>query len=245
MLRPALPRGASLVELLVGSALGLVILGGLLRLYVDTVTGSSDGLRMAHLQQQLRAAMQVMRQDLRRAGYYGVPSGPAFLEQLRHNPFTDADDPGKPAAQRNDIRVGQFEGAQEEAADSCVLYSYDLDGDGALTPSGAGMERFGFRLREGRLQMRYGGEPFGCSQGVWHALTDVHVEITRLQFTLESTGLHPDGAGTACVAGEPCLFVRAVGIQLEGRMQADPSLRMQLHQRVRLRNDRYLAAYQE
>lgn len=243
MLSPNRQQGLSLLELLIGTVLGLMLLSAVLRFYLDTLSGSGTGLRMAHLQQQLRATMQVMRQDLRRAGYYGVQPGTDFLDQQRHNPFTDADDPAKPATQRNDIRLGQFEGAQVEASDSCILYSYDLDADGALTPSGSGMERFGFRLREGRLQMRYGGEAFDCSQGLWHAVTDLPVEITELRFELDSTGLHPDDSEEACITGQPCLYVRAVGIRLAGRLQADPDIWMQLQDRVRVRNDRYLLTH--
>jgi type II secretory pathway component PulJ len=232
--------GLTLIELLIGSALGLLILSALLGLYANTISGSGAGLRMAHLQQQLRASLEIMGRDLRRAGYYGVQPDTATLSLLRANPFTDADHPGKAETERNDVRIGHYPG---EAADSCILYSYDLDADGSLTPSGTGMERFGFRLRGGMLQMRYGGEPFDCTQGTWHAVTDAGVEITRLQFQLDSTPLHPQGDEAACVAGDPCLYVRAVRIEITGRLRADPDVHMALVERVRLRNDRYLAMF--
>lgn len=242
MLIPPAQRGLTLLELLVGSALGLLILSALLGLYANTVAGSGAALRMAHLQQQLRAVLEVMGHDLRRAGYYGIQPEAATLHLLRANPFTDADDPDKPEAERNDVRIGHYQGAQVEAADSCILYSYDLDADGSLTPSGAGMERFGFRLRDGRVQMRYGGGLFDCTQGSWAAVTDDGVDITRLRFQLDSTPLHPQAGEHACVAGEPCLYVRSVRIELAGRLRADPDVHMALVERVRLRNDRYLAA---
>jgi type II secretory pathway component PulJ len=233
--------GLTLIELLIGSTLGLLILGALLGLYANTVASSGAGLRMAHLQQQLRAALEVMGRDLRRAGYYGVAPDAATLALLRRNPFTDADDPDKAETQRNDLRIGHYQGGQPENAGSCILYSYDLDADGSVTPSGTGMERFGFRLRAGRLQMRFGGEPFDCTQGSWTTVTDDGVEITRLHFQLLGTPLHPLGGENTCVAGEPCLYVRAVQIELSGRLRADPEVRMELRERVRLRNDRYLA----
>jgi type II secretory pathway component PulJ len=242
MLNPASQRGLTLVELLIGSALGLLILGVLTGLYVNTIASSGQGLRMAHLQQQLRAAMEIMGRDLRRAGYYGTRPDAGTLAALRANPFTDADHPGKDEAERNDVRIGHFQGGQAEAAGSCILYSYDLDADGNLKPSGVGMERFGFRLREGMLQMRYGGDGFDCDQGVWHAVTDAGVEITHLEFQLDSTPLHPRDGEHACVAGEPCLFIREVRITMAGRLHADPGVRMRLDSRVRLRNDRYLAS---
>jgi prepilin peptidase dependent protein B len=238
MLNRAGQQGLTLLELLVGSTLGLLILSALLGLYATMIASSGEGLRAAHLQQQLRAALEIMRRDLRRAGYYGVQPAAASLPMLRANPFTDADNPHRPETERNDVRLGQYTG---EVADSCILFSYDLDANGSLTPSGTGMERFGFRLREGALQMRYGGEPFDCSQGSWQAVTDAGIEISRLQFSLHATPLHPQQGEHACVSGEPCLYIRNVEIEMDGRLRAAPALRMQLRDRVRLRNDRYLA----
>jgi prepilin peptidase dependent protein B len=235
--RPA-QNGLTLIELLVGSALGLLILSSLLGLYATTVHRSGEGLRAAQLQQELRAVLGILRQDLRRAGYLGVTPAAASLPLLRANPFTDADDPDKPVAERNDVRLGQYPG---EGADSCILYSYDLDGDGDLTPSGTGMERFGFRLRDGRMQMRHGGTSFDCTDGSWQSVTAPPIEITRLHFRLEGTPVHPQLGEHACTGGEPCLQVRSVRIQLRGRLRTDPAVHMILHDRVRLRNDRYLA----
>lgn len=241
---PARQRGFTLAELMIGSTLGLMILAGLLTFYTRIVTSSGDALRLAHLQQQLRATLEIMRHDLRRAGYYGQPPDTG-LNALRSNPFTDADDPLKPATERNDIRTGHYERMNpfhREADDSCILYSYDLDTDGSLTPSGNGMERFGFRLRNGSLQMRYGGATFDCSHGSWSALTDSGIEITRLVFQLDSTALHPEQGVGACQPGEPCLYIRAVTIELAGRLRADHDVTLRLGDQVRLRNDRFLAA---
>jgi type II secretory pathway component PulJ len=238
-------RGATLVELMIGSTLGLLLLSAAAGFYAQHVSGSSRGLQLAHLQGQLRAVLTILHRDLRRSGYYGVSPAAAGLDALTANPFTDADDPDKPAAERNDVRTGHYatlHPPHSEAEDSCILYSYDLDADGALTPSGAGMERFGFRLRHGLVQMRFGGEAFDCSAGSWTAVTDAGIEITRLQFTLHSTALHPQLGADACVAGDPCLYVRAVEIHLAGRLRAAPDIAMQLEDQVRLRNDRYIAA---
>lgn len=232
-------KGVTLIELLIGSALGLLILSALLGLYGTMVHSSGEGLRATQLQQQLRAVLGILQQDLRRAGYYGVAPDTAALPRLRANPFTDADDPNKAVTERNDIRLGQYPG---ESADSCILYSYDLDGDGNLTSSGTGMERFGFRMRAGQLQMRAGGTAFDCARGSWQAVTDGNVEITQLHFQLDSTPLHPQQGENACTGGEPCLYIRSVRIQLSGRLRADHRVRMTLHDRVRVRNDRYLAS---
>lgn len=239
MLTRAAQTGLTLIELLIGSVLGLLILSSLLGLYGNTVRGSGEGLRATQLQQQLRAVLGILRQDLRRAGHLGVTPTTANLALLQANPFTDADDPDKPVAERNDVRLGQYPG---ESEDSCILYSYDLDGNGSLTPSGTGMERFGFRLRDGRVQMRYGGTPFDCSAGSWQSVTEEQVEITHLQFRIDSTPLHPTLGEDQCGVGEPCLYVRSVEVRLSGHLRADPSIHMTLNDRVRLRNDRYLAS---
>lgn len=63
-------RGFSLVELLVGVAVGLLLLGGATRLFADHLSDSRRLLVEARLQQDLRAATELIVRDLRRAGHW-------------------------------------------------------------------------------------------------------------------------------------------------------------------------------
>lgn len=73
MLRPSYPfahSGFSLVELMIGLTLGLIIISGVLGIFSNTVKNQSDNLKMSRLNQELRAVMDVMARDIRRAGYW-------------------------------------------------------------------------------------------------------------------------------------------------------------------------------
>ncbi len=64
--------GFSLVELMIGITLGLIIISGVLGVFSSTVKNQSDNLKMSRLNQELRAVMDVMARDIRRAGYWGL-----------------------------------------------------------------------------------------------------------------------------------------------------------------------------
>jgi len=231
-------QGFSLVELMIAALVALIALGAVLRVYELTLRDSLRQLRQARLQQSLRAVLDLAGTDLRRAGFRRFDPLDA---RLFDNPFQ---------AGANDLRIGAARG---EAASSCITYSYDLDRDGRLgtgrcprrgCPPGTDAdndERFGLRLRRGRVQMRYGGRGPGCRRGRWQALTDPDVEITGLHFDLDSRCLALPGGG-ACTAARGRLLVRGVEISVSARLAADPRLAAQARRRVWLRNDRYLPA---
>lgn len=64
-------RGLSLVELMIGVALGLFITAGAATLFVSNLTNSRRMLIEARMDQDLRAAADLIARDLRRAGYWG------------------------------------------------------------------------------------------------------------------------------------------------------------------------------
>ncbi len=143
MLRSA-QRGFSLTELMIGSALGLFVIAGALQLYAANVRAAADTLRVSRLNQELRAALQLLGNELRRAGYWAGEPG---IDPHAGNPFQSA---------ANDIRIGRLDG---ETTASCLLYAYDRNGDKrvGIGPSGlpgphesaANLEQFGVRLRAG------------------------------------------------------------------------------------------------
>lgn len=55
---------------MVGLAVGTLILSGALSVYLMIAQGARDNIRQARLAQELRAALEVMQQDIRRAGYW-------------------------------------------------------------------------------------------------------------------------------------------------------------------------------
>lgn len=63
-------RGLSIVELLIASALGLFLVGGAITLFIGNLTNSRQMLLDARINQDLRAAADLIARDLRRAGYW-------------------------------------------------------------------------------------------------------------------------------------------------------------------------------
>jgi type II secretory pathway pseudopilin PulG len=75
MLKPQrrLQLGLTLIELMISIVLSLFVLGGVLYITSSTMQANTQALRSTHLNQELRAAMQMITRDIRRAGYrYGV-----------------------------------------------------------------------------------------------------------------------------------------------------------------------------
>ena len=229
--------GFSLTELMVGSTVGLLVIAGALQLYVVNLRATSDTLRLSRLNQELRGTLDLLTNDLRRAGYWAFTPGSATPLD---NPFqTDA----------NDLRLGHSAG---EADNSCILYSYDLNSDllVGVGPSGtpgpsastSNLEQFGFRLRAGQIQMRTGGTPFNCTSGSWQAVTDADTEITDLQFGLQESCINLLDVEQPCVAGDPGMLRRSADIAIRARSRSDEAIAHQLTNSVTLANDKLLAA---
>jgi hypothetical protein len=60
--------GVTLTGLMVGLAVGSIVLSGTLAVYLMIVKGGRETIQQAKLNQELRAAMEIMEQDIRRAG---------------------------------------------------------------------------------------------------------------------------------------------------------------------------------
>ena len=230
-------RGFSLTELMVGSAVGLLVLAGALQLYVVNIRATSDTVRLSRLNQELRGTLDLLTNDLRRAGYWAFTPG---IDTPTDNPFQTA---------ANDVQLGNSTGEPEN---SCILYSYDLNNDlrvgvgpsgvAGPTTSTSNLEQFGFRLRAGQMQMRNGGSPFNCTSGSWQAITDADTEVTDLQFALQETCINLLDVELPCTAGDPGLLRRSVSIALRARSRSDTTITHQLTNSVALANDKLLTA---
>src|SRR5207249_1295282 len=63
-------RGVSLIELMVSVAIGLILVAGALTLFTTNVVGSRKLTVEARVNQDLRAAADLIARDVRRAGYW-------------------------------------------------------------------------------------------------------------------------------------------------------------------------------
>ena len=235
MPRPLPSAGFSLVELMVALTVGLVILAGVTNIFSSTVKGNADTLKATRLNQELRAAMDIMTRDITRAGYWSITTGAnsavssSGVVNLVNNPFT---------AGVNDLSV----------TGSCITYAYSLNDDQTVDDT----EKFGFQLSNNEILSRTGGNNLSCTPSVtntWASVTDAKlVKITGLTFTVirKCTNTTPQptrnctfGAADyhAPAANDTTVTVRRVDITLEGELASDPGVKRKLTESVRVRND--------
>jgi prepilin peptidase dependent protein B len=214
--------GISMVELLVGLAVGLFIAAAGVTLMAGNLRENRALMLESRLMQDLRTATDVITRDLRRAGYWGgavaavqVPAGTAG--------------PANPYAAL----------APSAAASDAVSFAFSRDT--AENHSLDSNEQFGFRLRRGVIEMQLGS-------GNWQALTDANTIVVS-EFRVEPTVQEIDLASqctSACTAGDancpPRQQVRSLSVAIAARSTADASVQRSLNSSVRLRNDAIVGA---
>lgn len=224
-------RGFTLIELMIGAVVSLVVMTGVANVFVGTVKSSSETLKASKLNQDMQAIMNIVVDDIRRAGYWNsLASGAAPT-----NPFTGTDN-----LYINDTN-------------DCILYAYDRDANGAipLQPQNSN-ERLGFKLDEGDIKIRLTGHYMtDCEDGYWNKLNDEKTEeITELTFTPGFKCINKDdhtSVTTACssppagtTSGETLVEVRHIRISMTGTLTGDNTVTKKLESSVRIRNDRIL-----
>lgn len=209
--RPRRSRGFSLVELMVGLALGLVVTGAVLALVVAIIQSNRQTLQATRLNQELRATLAVVANDLRRA-------------RAVEDPLTIAMQPGGNPYQA--VSVSML-----SADDGCIVYGYDADEDrdGSVESRWHVLRRQAGASGTSRVVLRSSTtRPASCAEGgAAIALGSDQVDITRLvvspvttaadeglvrEFTVTITGrLAGAAAGGIERTMSQVVFVRSVG----------------------------------
>jgi prepilin peptidase dependent protein B len=213
-------RGLSLVELMVGLALGLALVSVALVAWAHQVRETRHLLLETRLMQELRTTAGLMSRNLRRAGHWAAaPSGvwQGDGKDLRHNPHAHLD----------------------LVADK-VSFSHSPRDARDVEPDGLG--RLGYRLRQGVIEMQ-------MNSGPWQAMTDAGtLLVTALELSAD-TVREPLGSlcAKACpaAAGDTCppfQEVRRVALHIRAASTRDATVTRQLQSSVRLRNDKLVGA---
>lgn len=210
-------QGLSLVEMMVGMALGLVIVGTAMTLLVGRIHEHRAMLVEARLMQDLRTSVELISRDLRRAGYWGAAGEAMRSAASTANPYLAL----APASAASDAIAFRFSRDEKE--------NHVVDTK----------EQFGFRLRGGTIQMLIG-------DGSWQALTDAGtMTVTELSFTptvqelpleAECEAICPPGVSSC----RPVQQLRSVSVTVTARAVSDRAVVRSLHSQVRLRNDALL-----
>jgi len=162
--------GFSIIELLVGIAIGLIIVVTATIMYTDILKSQKDITDSARLNQELGAVMTIMSNEIRRAGFrmcdasiYDCKINPENVEI----PFM----PGK-YAYADVIKIGD--------GGKCIEYRYNANRD----VSDDNAEQMGFRLKNEKIEMAKAAANVVCGSDTnWVPLTDPEViKVTSLNF---------------------------------------------------------------
>jgi type IV pilus assembly protein PilW len=207
-----LQRGLSLVELMVGIAIGLFVVAAAAMLVSTQLHENRRVVLEIQVQQDLRAAADIITRELRRAGHWPDASGFVWTEgggPPAANPFValelDVDDPGT-------VEFSYWRRSGEDGP-----FGFKREGNVLKTLLGAGGWQ---ELTDGNT-LRITG----------FAITPREPAI---EFRLPCPKLCADGTD-ACW---PTLTVRDLIVDITGEAVSDPSVRRRLRTEVRLRNDR-------
>jgi prepilin peptidase dependent protein B len=222
------PRGLSIVEMMVGIVVGLFLVAGATTVFVTHLGNSRQMLVEARVNQDLRAAADLMSRDLRRAGYW-------------ENAVS-----GTIAAGASGVTVLNPYIAITPTGTSQIEYLFARNADN--TPDNN--EAFGFRrfvdvaTGRGVIQMKTDNTP------TWQTVTDpavIDVGASGVNITTTTTVVQvggacakacppPVGATWAC-PNPPTLTLRQYDITLTAAAVADARVIRTLQTRARVRND--------
>lgn len=208
--------GLSMLELLVGTAVGLLVVAAGSTLVAQHLRDNRALAIETRLMQDLRTAADLVSRDLRRAGYWAhAASGVAGDggDVALANPYAEV----TPAAAASDV----------------VRFRYSRDATENDTVDDD--EQFGFRLHNGAIELQLG-------DANWQALTDA----TMLTVTAFSIEPHIEESGLAsfcaadCLAGSttcpPRQQVKSFAISISARSAFDAGVTRNVQGQARLRN---------
>lgn len=210
-------RGLSIVELLVGMALGLFIVGASIALAMSHLREHRALLLESRLMQDLRNATDLVLLDLRRAGAWGNAGAGVWhhgASVVIENPYAAI--------------------APATAASDAVSFSFSRDS--SENHHLDSHEQFGFRLHDGVIEMLLG-------EGNWQALTDsgtLVVTAFSITPTVQELAL-PGFCAKDCPSGSttcpPRQQIRSWTVSITGRSTTGAAVLRSVHSNVRTRND--------
>jgi prepilin peptidase dependent protein B len=228
-------RGLSMIELMVGLTLGMLVVVGGISLFVNNAVTSRQLNQETRINQDLRAAVDLIARDLRRAGYWG--------DSLRGTVATSATSSTTTPNPYRAITTGtnQIE----------YNFSRDTTEDDTLGNN----EQFGFRLNAGAVEMKTDSTP------TWRAVTDA-ATLNVTSFTIASfvgppvvvnnacsrmccTAADVAAAVTGCTvvtlsSGScPTVMIRQYHVTVTGTATNNSAITRSLSARVRARNDEF------
>lgn len=211
-------RGVGLIEMLISMTLSLLAVGAMVVLMSSTLGTSSTTIQMSRLSQELRASMQLMSRDLRRANFHN-----GFLACFANINC------------RSDLGILSYvNNIHINAAGNCFWYWLDRNGDADLSNDAVGGFRYSTVGGIGVIQMRTSGNlEANCDDGDdWELITDPNtVEITS--FVVSDDDSYTETLTTAGATQ----VVEKIRLKINGRMARNASVQREIEDLILIRND--------
>ena len=206
----ACQAGLSLVEMMVGVAVGLFVVAGAATLVSMQLGENRRLLLETQVQQDLRAASDIITRELRRAGYLELPTALIW-------------DPSAPTVKpqsnlRGGLRINQ--------GGDVVSYRYGRPG--------AATDDYGYQLVNHTIRQRIGNNPQDLTDhGTLKINTFTVVLEPLVERQLACPKLCPDGSQDCW----PTMRMVDAVVTIAGEAVSDPTVNRTVVSRARLRND--------
>ena len=211
-------RGFGLIEMLVSMALSLLAVSVMVILMASTLGTGTATIQMSRLSQELRASMQLMSRDLRRANFHS-----SF-----YSCYANVDC-------RSDLSIATYvDTIHINETGNCFWYWLDRDGDRDLKNDAVGGFRYSKISGIGVIQMRTTGNSAANCDGDdgWELITDPNtVEITN--FIVSNSDSYTE---TLSASGD-VQVVEKIRLTINGQMATNSSVQREIQDLILIRND--------
>lgn len=219
-------RGLSIVELMVGIALGLFVVAGAILMATNAINDNRSMLIETRLNQDLRAATDLIARDLRRAGYWAnaasgvyVAGGSSTLPQNNYRGMIPGSCNASPLPAASD---------SISATVSNICYYIEQGTTDNTISTG---EMFGFSLNDGVISAFIGG-------ATPQELTDSQtLYVDALEIIPHSTTIDLASMCPTTPASAPTVTVRLFEIVVRGHAPSDINVVRGIRTYAKVRND--------
>ena len=213
--------GIGLIELMIASSLGVILLGGAIAMFSSTVATNARTMHITRLNQDMQAIMDVVSDEIKRAGFIDTV-GKEYSSEV--------------------LLVESYNGSNR-----CVRYAYDTNNSNSLSSSDFRGFRYNSSLRTLQF-MQTNATACSGNDGSWVDINNTReIEITSVTFTRTKTCFNlTDNTSTlsntnACASSQSGDYATehyTVDVNITGRLKSDTNIQKTLTNTIKIRSGR-------